>query len=141
MGFAKKRAEAFSHNLFKKASVSTNNQRETALRHLIDENDNTYWTSDRNDQVVIQLKLPYPETLNAVVLEEMIAYGQRVIRFSIEAKQGDQFVKVFEGTTIGRKKIATFPKVATNEIKIIIHESKAQPVLRSLSAFYIQSID
>lgn len=141
MGFAKIRAAAFSNNLFKKAVGSSNNQREVGLVHLIDENINTYWSSDRSDQVVLQVKLPYSETLNAVVLEEMIAYGQRVIRFSIEAKQGDQFVKVFDGTTIGRKKIATFPKVATNEIKIIIHESKAAPVLRGLSAYYIQSID
>ncbi len=138
VGFAKKRAEAFSNNLLKKAIVTTNNQKETALNHLIDENIQTYWVADKHENATIHLTLPNIALINAIVLEEMIAYGQRVIRFSIEAKQGDRFVKVFDGTTIGRKKIATFQKIETNEFRIIIHESKAAPVLRGLSAFFIQ---
>lgn len=138
MGFAKKRAEAFSNNLFKKAIVTTNNKKESGITHLIDENIQTFWVANKKEDVVIHLKLPNRQAINTIVLEEMIAYGQRVIHFSIEAKQGDRFVKVFDGTTIGRKKIAVFSKTETDEFNIIIQESKAVPVLRGLAAFFIQ---
>lgn len=138
MGFAKKRAEAFSNNLLKKAIVTTNNKKESGITHLIDENIQTFWVADKKEDVVIHLQLPNRQAINTIVLEEMIAYGQRVIHFSIEAKQGDRFVKVFDGTTIGRKKIAVFSKTETDEFNIIIQESKAVPVLRGLAAFFIQ---
>jgi alpha-L-fucosidase len=76
-----------------------------------------------------------------VVLEEMIAYGQRVRSFTIEAKIGGSFLKIYSGTTIGRKKIATFPAIFTNEIKIILPDSKAAPVLRNIAAYKIPGIE
>jgi len=55
--------------------------------------------------------------LNAVVLQELIEHGQRVKSFTIEVKEESAFgktntyFKIFDGTTIGRKKIATFDPI------------------------------
>ena len=74
--------------------------------------------------------------LNAVVLQELIEHGQRVKTFTIEAKESTtgNFVKIFDGTTIGRKKIATFDPITTSSIKITITDAKAEVLLKPSAA-------
>ena len=82
-----------------------------------------------------------PTKLNAVVLQELIEHGQRVKSFIIEAKEEtafgktNNFVKIFDGTTIGRKKIATFDPITTTSIKITITDAKAEVLLKPSSAY------
>ena len=82
-----------------------------------------------------------PTKLNAVVLQELIEHGQRVKSFTIEAKEEnafgktDNFVKIFDGTTIGRKKIATFNPITTTSIKITITDAKAAVYLKPTTAY------
>jgi alpha-L-fucosidase len=79
--------------------------------------------------------------LNAVVLQELIEHGQRVKSFTIEAKEESAFgktnnyFKIFDGTTIGRKKIATFDPITTTSIKITITDAKAAVYLKPTSAY------
>lgn len=76
--------------------------------------------------------------LNAVVLQELIEHGQRVKNFTIEAKEegtNGNFVKIFDGTTIGRKKIATFDPITTTSIKITITDAKAAVYLKPTTAY------
>ena len=79
--------------------------------------------------------------LNAVVLQELIEHGQRVKSFTIEAKEESafgnttNFVKIFDGTTIGRKKIATFTPITTTSIKITITDAKAAVYLKPTTAY------
>ena len=77
-----------------------------------------------------------PTKLNAVVLQELIEHGQRVKSFAIEAKDNanGNFVKIFDGTTIGRKKIATFEPITTTSIKITITDAKAEVLLKPSAA-------
>jgi alpha-L-fucosidase len=79
--------------------------------------------------------------LNAVVLQELIEHGQRVKSFTIEVKEESAFgktntyFKIFDGTTIGRKKIATFDPITTTSIKITITDAKAAVYLKPTSAY------
>lgn len=76
--------------------------------------------------------------LNAVVLQELIEHGQRVKSFTIEAKEegaNGNFAKIFDGTTIGRKKIATFDPITTTSIKITITDAKAAVYLKPTTAY------
>jgi alpha-L-fucosidase len=81
-----------------------------------------------------------PTKLNAVVLQELIEHGQRVKSFTIEAKEESAFgktntyFKIFDGTTIGRKKIATFNPITTTSIKITITDAKAEVLLKPSAA-------
>lgn len=72
-----------------------------ALQYITDERTNTYWVADKAVNVIIDIIVPDQKTLNAVVLVAMIAFGQKVIGFSIELKRGNEFVKVYDGTTVG----------------------------------------
>jgi alpha-L-fucosidase len=119
VGFAALREKAFKTNLFAglKPVVKTTNGLPTL----------TYTFSK-------------PTKLNAVVLQELIEHGQRVKSFTIEAKEESAFgktntyFKIFDGTTIGRKKIATFEPITTTSIKISITDAKAEVLLKPSAA-------
>jgi alpha-L-fucosidase len=116
VGFAALREKAFKTNLFagRKPAVKTT----AGLPTL------TYTFSK-------------PTKLNAVVLQELIEHGQRVKSFTIESKESatGNFVKIFDGTTIGRKKIATFDPITSTSIKITITDAKAEVLLKPSAAY------
>lgn len=140
MGFAKMRADAFRTDLFANTMITTNDSQQKGLRNVTDQNIKTYWAANAAENVQLTFTLRQEQLINAVSLEEMIDYGQRVISFSIECWRNDHFEKVFAGTTIGRKKIAGFPSVKTKRVRVTIHETKAPVVIRSISAYYIKNL-
>ncbi len=85
----------------------------------------------------LTIALPAGTTLNTIVLKEHIALGQRVARFTIALKQGDTVIQTIDGTTIGRKRILTFPSVEATGIALTITDTKAPPVLKAIEAYRI----
>jgi alpha-L-fucosidase len=65
------------------------------------------------------------------VLAENIRVGQRIERFEIYA--GDK--KVYEGQTVGYKKIARFEPVKTDRLTINILESRTEPTLSFIGVY------
>ncbi|MCA6483385.1 MAG: discoidin domain-containing protein, partial [Chitinophagaceae bacterium] len=141
VGFKNILDRAFQQNLFSTASIKSNQSSTASLRNLLDMKNDTWWMGDGKEPLEITVQLNEPTQLNALVLEEMIAYGQRVQSFAIEARINGAYQTVFSGTTIGRKKIAVFPLVHTNAIRLKITGSKAIPVLRNLSGYHIRELD
>ncbi|MFN9950899.1 MAG: alpha-L-fucosidase [Bacteroidota bacterium] len=138
VGFRVLRDRAFKNNLLRTASISSKQTTNKRLAQLLDENKETWWMADQVNPVEINLHLQQPTRLNAIVLEEMIAYGQRVQTFQLEAMLNGRYQTIFTGTTIGRKKIATFPSMETQDIRLTITAAKAAPILRNLSAYFIE---
>jgi alpha-L-fucosidase len=136
VGFRKIREAAFAKDLLAAAKISTNTANRSGLNKLTDQSIQSYWASPQQENTQLTFELPETVTLNTIVLEEMIQYGQRVFDFTIEVFNGSQYEKVFTGTTIGRKKIATFTPFRTNKIRITIPHAKAAPVLRSISGYF-----
>jgi alpha-L-fucosidase len=141
VGFKNILDRAFQQNLFSTASIKSNQSSTASLRNLLDMKNDTWWMGDGKEPLEITVQLNEPTQLNALVLEEMIAYGQRVQYFAIEARINGDYQTVFSGTTIGRKKIAVFPLVHTNAIRLKITGSKAIPVLRNLSGYHVRELD
>ncbi len=135
MGFRKIKEAAFAKELLAKAKISTNGTNTSGLKKLTDNNIQTYWASNRQNDTQLLFELPETTTINALVLEEMISFGQSVSAFTIELFNDGRFEKVFTGTTIGRKKIARFEPYRTNKIRVTILASKAAPVLRSVAGY------
>ncbi|MFM2440201.1 MAG: hypothetical protein RLZ16_1200, partial [Bacteroidota bacterium] len=111
MDFKRIKDNAFKTNLFKNAKV---------LR--------------TKNSVEIHLKAPVE--INAIQLKEILSFGQRVIQFEIS---GGNTVKLFtpiaKGTTIGNKRIITFPTQKLKYIRILIKEAKATPILGDISGY------
>ncbi len=140
IGFGKLREEAFKTDILTKSYLSFNNNPDESLKNLTDHNINTYWASPQQDETEIVIDLPRKKQFNTLVLEEMINYGQRVQSFTIEVSDGTIFQPVYRGTTIGRKKIASFTKQESDKIKVTITHAKAAPVLRGIAAYMVNTL-
>jgi alpha-L-fucosidase len=78
-----------------------------------------------------------PKKINCILIEEPMQFGQRVKKFSVQLKKGNEIVKEIEATTIGRKRILTFDTTEADGFDIIIKDSKAKPVLSEAAAYLI----
>jgi len=115
MDFRKIRQQAFSIDLFYYASV------------IFTDNG-------------MKIHIKQPVKLNAIQLKEKIEFGQRVISFEVKAGSNAQdAVKIFEGTTIGHKRIIQFPTTTANYFEINILSTKATPLLFPASGYLIKN--
>lgn len=84
-----------------------------------------------------EVKLKGIKTVNAIMLREDIAKGQRVENFTVEALVNGQWTPVAEGTTIGFKRILTFPEVTTDRLRVKINSCRTSPMLLAPEVFLI----
>lgn len=75
--------------------------------------------------------------VNCVVLEEDITKGQRVEEFDVIALVDGRRIKAVSGTTIGKKRILTFPPVRTDRLELKVTASRAEPHASLSGAYFI----
>src|SRR4029077_5182381 len=86
----------------------------------------TYWSTDEGiTKGAISLDWPPPVQIDRLVIQEAIALGQRVESWTIECKTDGAWVTLAHGTTIGHKRIATFPPVNTRQAPLITEKPGA----------------
>lgn len=73
----------------------------------------------------LTVKLASGKSAKCVVLKENISNGQKVKSFVVEAKVGEEWSKIAEGTTIGHKKIVRFEPVEAKAIRVRITDTFA----------------
>ena len=76
-----------------------------------------------------------PTRISAVRLEEQIAYGQCVSRYTVLGRIGDAWQPISSGTTIGYAKIDRFEPVTVTGLKVVVDESVAPPRAVTLRAY------
>lgn len=118
------------------ASEVRGNSADFAAANVVDGNRETYWaTNNGTTSASLELELGGEKTIRYVQLQEYIKLGQRVRAFTVEAWQDGAWQKVAAGTTIGYKRILKVDPFSTDKIKITITDSKACPVISSVSLF------
>ncbi len=137
--------EIFSNDLFYNQDIQCsnvrNNSEDYSPGNCLDDNQNTFWTTDKNVTTAeVTITLPEKTDINIIRMEEAIEYGQRIKSFKVYYDHGGIMEILFEGTTIGRSRILTFNKITTNKIKIVIDDSYASPTLRVIKGYYSNSI-
>lgn len=73
--------------------------------------------------------------LGCLVLQEGIAWGQRVEEFEIWAKIKGTWQKLFSGTTIGRKRIVRFDEVLCETVELRVTKTRGPVILESIQAY------
>ncbi|WP_026902922.1 alpha-L-fucosidase [Pedobacter glucosidilyticus] len=127
------RDEIFDDNLVKKAKLKGNGEK---LKAVKDDNYNTFWTTKGNDSTaVIDLSFKTPQTMNVFELQENIAIGQRIEKFIVEYKDGEEWKKAIEGTTVGYKRLIQFPEITTSFIRLKIVSSRLSPTLSKIGLY------
>lgn len=128
--------QTFAKNLAKGASIKANNTRDKThgTATLLDGNKQSFWaTADNVRQASLELSLPQPQTFDIISLQEFIPLGQRIEAFNIEVLNNGKWEKVYEGTSIGAKRLIKLAQpITANKLRLNITQS---PVCLTLSEF------
>jgi alpha-L-fucosidase len=101
----------------------------------LDENKETYWTTDDGvTQATLEVDLGGEREFNVVRLEEMLTLGQRVAEYKIEAwdDASKTWKELNHGFTIGYRKLDRFPKVKSSRVRLTILQARACPAIKSV---------
>ncbi len=136
--------DTFAVNLLKNCQITTNSQRgmlpEYAPENAIDNDCNTFWAADDSVQAAaLTLKFMGPVTFDRIMIQEPIHMGQRVSGFRVMAKAKDGWKNLYEGTTIGYKRLIRIEPVETSELKLIILDSKNTVAISNLGIYQASS--
>jgi len=140
--FKKIRDKSFERNLLK-GNIATvyNNLKGNLTKLITDENSNTYVTTriskggDSPPNFI--LKFNSETKINCLVLQEAISKGQQIKEMEIILIHDNTGIKDLHITTVGRKRIITFPAVSVDSVLLYIKESKSNAVLSEVAAYLI----
>ncbi|WP_422350255.1 alpha-L-fucosidase [Flagellimonas sp.] len=105
-------------------------------KNVLDGNTETYeLLTATSNEIVMSTKSPI--TINRLVLQEAIqSHGERIEQHLVQAKVDGEWVTLAQATNVGYKRILRFPEVTSDQFKIQILESRANPALANISAHY-----
>ncbi|MDR0995545.1 MAG: alpha-L-fucosidase [Tannerella sp.] len=142
MQFRQALDSTFAHNLLNGARLKAGNTRGNDpaydVRHLLDNNYDSYWATDNDiHETTIEMDLPKAETFNRFLVQEYIPLGQRVSSFSLEKWDAETsgWELIASGTTIGYKRILCFRNVTADKLRLNIRGSLACPILNEMGLY------
>ncbi|HWT73332.1 MAG TPA: alpha-L-fucosidase [Mobilitalea sp.] len=125
--------ESFSNNLIGQASLKASSTEQPFDVTNLNDNSESYWKAeDYCDYCNISVELKDNHLIRYIVLSEQITCSQRVEMFTIDAEIDGAMCTVYNGTTIGYKKICPIHPVITKRIVINFIQFRKSPVLKSL---------
>jgi alpha-L-fucosidase len=143
LGFKKLREESFNENFARVARgyfVPHNGIRPAPK--LNDGNKYTFETIFLSGLNSLGLKFEKPRKINCVVLQEFLVNGQHCKKFTLLLMDNKhELLKKIEGTTIGHKRIVTFPSTPTNIIGLTIEEQNGATAITEIEAYFNYQMD
>ena len=138
-GFKKLLDDNFKVNLLMNAIVKVQGPKVFAnTNKLNDRNADTYFSPSKSQLPVIAIQFTKSTEINTIILREYLVLGQRVKKFMITLyDQNKNPVKELHGTTIGRKRILTFPGIEASSFQIKITDAKAAPLISEVEGYLI----
>jgi len=139
MDFKKLRDESFKENLARTAkafwefSIDNLPNRELIIKEFKSNTEPGYSIN------VLQFTLEFekPTKINCIGLYEYLINGQTIRNFKIELFNGKQFVGSVGGTTVGRKRLLTFPAAEVSHFKVYLHDKNGGDNIRAVTAYLI----
>ena len=133
LGFKQLRDENFKTDLCKNAVVTID---EKKTNQLTDGSDNTLVAVKENSPVVITFNRQ--TGINCILLKEFLQNGQSVAAFHISLyDDNNNKIKEIKATTIGRKRILTFPAESVKKLELTIDKEDAPASLTEIEAYKI----
>jgi alpha-L-fucosidase len=137
-GFKDLRDKAFGNNLLKQASTywefGTNDFFPDSLTfRSFDGAPETYGINVEHFTV----QLPQQEKINCIVLREAIHLGQTVRKFRIVLYNNSQLLHEITGTTVGKKRILTFPAKMITSFRVFMDDAKGNDNISGVAAYLI----
>lgn len=82
-------------------------------------------------------KFDEPTKVDHIILQEDIAFGERVREFQVEGFISGKWKVVAEGTSIGHKRIIKFDTVLTKKLRFLITKYSEMPKIKNFSAYFV----
>ncbi len=86
---------------------------------------------------VFELVLDYPTKINCVVSQEDLSIGQRIRQYNLQFWNGNSWMILYEGLSIGHKKIDHFKRITATKIRLSVINSLLPPKIKNLSVYNI----
>jgi alpha-L-fucosidase len=135
--------ETFSTNYLLSQRVKTSSEvNNFSKKHLVDEDLSTYWAATSEDlQPTLTVTLADPIKANTFMIQEYIPLGQRIKAFHFEIMTAGKWQKIYEGSTIGNKRLIRFETQTVEAIRFTVTDTKAQVVINNLGLFKAPEIN
>lgn len=132
--------DTFKNNLLKNALITTvpeHDCRGNSPDMMRTDDYNTYFMNKEGDnKLLIEIKFDECKKLNYLVLKEAITFSQRVEKFNVYFNDESGIkIKIFEGTTIGYKRIIDLKGIKTDNLTIEIEDSRVAPVMSFVGVY------
>jgi len=125
-------------------SFKTNLSRTTKFDLQFDKSDGVYFDKKANTLRIknfidnpVSFNFKSPVELNCIVVGENTQFGQRIRKFEIQILDENNNTQFIAGTSIGQKRIITFPKTRTSLIVFRVLEATANPEIRDIGFYLI----
>lgn len=117
---------------------NANDMRQNEQAGALLNGDTSYMFED--NAYILDIDLEKPCTISRVVLQEDLAYSQRIEAFDVYVKTDGYYKKADACTVVGSKKICKLDENRRNPekaegIRIVIRQSRSNPVLRSIQLY------
>jgi len=138
MHFKKLREESFANNLLKGAdSYYEFSQKDLHYKPLLLRGFDTtsaYYGINLQNFIV---QLSQPVKTNCIVLREAIHLGQSIRRFSIVLYNNDKPIGEVQGTSVGRKRILTFPATTITSFRVYLEDAQGNDNITGIAAYLV----
>jgi alpha-L-fucosidase len=132
-------AATYADDLARRARAASTEVRGAAAAFAasrVNDGDNaSYWaTDDEVTSASIELTWPQPVAFSRLVLQEGIALGQRVEKWTADVFSDGRWMPIAEGTTIGHKRIARVHPTETSRLRVTF-QARACPVISTIGVY------
>jgi alpha-L-fucosidase len=105
-------------------------------KFAVDRNPGTFWSPGGDGaNSWLEVDLGEPTRFDLIMTQELIAEGQRVEQYRIEALTGPAWKEIARGTTIGHKKLDRIPPTEASRVRLTIERSRGIPLIRTLGLY------
>ena len=139
--FAAYRNELYKEDLALGAKVSGPAlSADFACHHLTDGLKTSFWASDADFPIQLELDLGSLQTFDEIELREDLKLGQRIAAFHVQVEVDGVWQEFGKGSTVGHKRLLRGPLVEAQKVRVMITEAQSMPVLTKISLYKTPSL-
>jgi alpha-L-fucosidase len=105
-------------------------------RNALDPDPDTVWSPvEGSHSAIIDLVFAAPISFDRAVTMEWLVDGQRIQKYAVQIKDGANWKTIYEGTTIGHKKIDRFNRITARRVRLNVLSASSTPRIREFQLF------
>lgn len=85
----------------------------------------------------LSLSLDKAQPVNYYQIQEDLNGGERIRAYRVEVKVNGKWTTVAKGSSVGHKRIESFPAVEAQSFRLVVEECTAEPLIRNFSVYHV----